>query len=550
MIDEEMLELTKRMVSIPSVNGTEGEKDIGLFVEQYIRSFPYFQAHPDQVTIVHLKDDPLDRRSILALLRGEKDDNPGTVILHGHTDTVGIEDFGAFEPYATDPDQLERRLYDVALPAEVRRDLESGDFMFGRGSCDMKSGDAVFMTILRRFSEHPEDFSGNLILSLNPVEENMHTGIIEALPYLVRWKQQYHLHLTAALNNDFVAPLYPGDPQKTIYTGIGGKLLPCFYIQGKETHVGQCFEGFDASRTAAELVRRIHLSMDFADTYEGETTCPPSVLKMKDLKTWYNVQTAKEALVYFNYYVHDESVESITGKLTDAAKEAFREVLSSLNKEYRRFCLTEGLSYEEKHYEVNVLTYDELYEKCRKGSATDDSIDAQIRRIILGEKSKGKDVREIPVGVIRYLLQKAGIVDPVIVLYYAPPYCPHSTLKKDNAAVLGTLQKAAEETSGETGDEFRFMRFYPSLSDSSYLRIDDNDDSIRCLIRNFPGFSELYPLPVDAIRALNVPAVNIGCYGADAHKWTERVYKPYTFGTLPKLEVRIINMLLELTKKK
>ena len=56
MIDEEMLELTKRMVSIPSVNGTEGEKD----------------------------------------------DNSGTVILHGHTDTVGIEDFGAYEPYATD----------------------------------------------------------------------------------------------------------------------------------------------------------------------------------------------------------------------------------------------------------------------------------------------------------------------------------------------------------------------------------------------------------------------------------------------------------------
>ena len=40
----------------------------------------------------------------------------------------------------------------------------------------MKSGDAVWLILLKRFSEHPELFSGNIILSLNPVEENMHTA--------------------------------------------------------------------------------------------------------------------------------------------------------------------------------------------------------------------------------------------------------------------------------------------------------------------------------------------------------------------------------------
>ena len=32
--------------------------------------------------------------------------------------------------------------------------------------------------------------------------------------------------------------------------------------------------------------------------------CVRSVLKMKDLKPWYNVQTATEAFVYFNYFIH------------------------------------------------------------------------------------------------------------------------------------------------------------------------------------------------------------------------------------------------------
>ena len=83
----------------------------------------------------------------------------------------------------------------------------------------------------------------------------MHTGIIEALEVLKELKNKQELNYLFAINNDYICPLYPGDTKKYIYTGSVGKLLPCFYIQGKETHVGQCFEGFDASMVAAELVK-------------------------------------------------------------------------------------------------------------------------------------------------------------------------------------------------------------------------------------------------------------------------------------------------------
>ena len=75
-------------------------------------------------------------------------------------------------------------------------------------------------------------------------------------------------------------------------------MLPCFYIRGQETHVGQCFEGYDPTTVAANLVSVINLNTEFCDGYEGEYSLPPVALKMKDLKGWYNVQTAKEALVY------------------------------------------------------------------------------------------------------------------------------------------------------------------------------------------------------------------------------------------------------------
>ena len=46
---------------------------------------------------------------------------------------------------------------------------------------------------------------------------------------------------------------------------------------------------------------------------------------MKDLKPWYNVQTAKDALVYFNYFVHNAEIDKITDKLVEAARKALED---------------------------------------------------------------------------------------------------------------------------------------------------------------------------------------------------------------------------------
>ena len=532
MIYQEMLDLAKAMVEIPSINGTEGERRIGEFIERYLRSIPYFKEHPEQVIVQVLKDDELQRRNVFAILLGEKENDGDTILLHGHTDTVGLEGYGAAREYACKPEELEKVFREMNLPDEVRADLESGEYMFGRGACDMKSGDAVFLGLLNCLCEHPEELSGNIIVSLNPVEENLHTGIIEGLDVLEMLKEKYHLKYVLAINNDYICPLYPGDEVKTIYTGVVGKLLPCFYIQGKETHVGQCFEGMDASMIAAELVSRINLNFDFSDGYEGEYSYPPSVLKMKDLKPWYNVQTAAEAFVYFNYFVHNSSMQEITEKLKQAAQDAFDAVLFNLNEQSKLFCQMNKQDYKCYEYETLVYTYEELYQEAKKVS----DVSEQALQELMERKIKaGVDKREVPLAIVRYLLEKAGITKPAVVLYYAAPYCPHNTLQGKDEKLIKDIEYLAKKTSEETGDKYRFMKFFPSLSDSSYLKIDDGEESVELLTKNFPGFEQLYPVPIEKIQRLNIPAVNFGCYGKDAHKWTERVHIPYTFGHLPVL---------------
>lgn len=551
--DEEIMDLTRQMVRITSINGTSGEKDIGIFLEEYLRKFSYYKEHPEYLIIQKLKNDPLDRRTIIAVLRGEKDNSRRTVILHGHTDTVGLEGYGRLEEYACDPDELYHHMLDIPLPPEVERDLKSGDYMFGRGSCDMKSGDAVFITLLKRYSEHPEAFSGNIVLILAPVEENLHSGIIAALPVLSDLKKKYHFEYLTAINNDFTSPLSEDDEYKTIYTGVGGKILPCFYIQGKETHVGQCFEGLDASMIAAQLVHDIQLNMDLTDTYDGETTNPPSVLKLKDLKTWYNVQTSPDSFVYFNYFIHNELIVQITSKLIDMAGNAFDDVVRRINSEGRIYSRLNNQAWNDKHYDRNIITYSELKDKAVERLASQSTIPEErirrdikrsLRAITAQETDKGTDKREIGIELIRYLLHVSDITEPAIVLYYAPPYCPHNTVDGDDEWIIDVLKEAAGEITEETSTLFRFRHFYPSLSDSSYLKIDDNDDSIMCLRDNFPAQDILYPIPFKEMKELDIPAVNVGCFGRDAHKWTERVNIPYTFGVLPVLEDRMIKKFL------
>ena len=101
--------------------------------------------------------------------------------------------------------------------------------------------------------------------------------------------------------------------------------------------------------------------------------------------------------------------------------------------------------------------------------------------------------------------------------------------------LVDDVRAMLDEMGEVMGENVKLMQFFPVLSDSSYLKIDDDDTSIEKLVGNFPGYGTVYNVPFDKIKAMNVPAFSFGCYGKDGHKWTERVNLPYTFGKLPSI---------------
>ena len=533
---DEIIEVTKKLVAISSINSTTGEKDAAIFIENYLKEIPYFKEFSELVFTQDLRDDELNRKNVFALIKGEKGTSKNTIIIHGHMDTVGVDDYGQLKEYAFDCDKLIKQLENIKsdLSEDVKEDLESGDYLFGRGTLDMKGGVAVFMVIMKYLSERVKEIDGNILFSSNPVEENLHTGIIEALEVFENLKKKESLNYLFTINSDCVSPLYPKDETRYIYTGSIGKVLPCFYIIGKEAHVGQCFEGFEASMVASELVRMINLNPEFCDGKDGEYTAPPSVLKLKDLKPSYNVQTSFSAFVYFNFMVTHRSTTEILNMLKNTAGKALNNVIDIINDRYKSYCDLSGIQYTKMEYNTQVLGYNEVYGLAKK--AYEYSIDSYINELTLKLIKEGVDKREISLEITKHLCEIAGIRTPTVVVFFATQYCPHNTINEE----VSSEKLILEKYENETDEKFKILKFFACLTDSSYVKIDDDKESIDNLVNNFPNMRKLYNVPINTIKELNIPSINIGCFGKDPHKWTERVNMPYSFGVLPKVVIEMI----------
>lgn len=497
--------------------------------------------------------DPHGRHNAYAFLRGA---SPKTVVLLGHIDTVGTEDYGPLEPYALDPDALAERQDELGrLAPEIAPDLEAhpGDWMFGRGVIDMKSGVAANLAIMRRLAEQARSGGGVLPLSVvvlaTPDEENESAGVLQGVRFLLRLREQYGLEYAGAINTDYTTALYPGDPHRYIYTGSIGKLLPSFLVVGRESHVGDPFDGADANLLAAELIRDLSMCDDLCDESGGHLTPPPVTLHARDLKSRYDVQLPFQAYLYLNVLTYNTDPGDLLTRLCHRCEAALARVLQRIDEAQHRWLLANGQRERAARIRPRsgaVVTYAELYERaCRQMG------EERVREEMAAEWDRWPadlDKRERSLHLVRRLWALSERQGPAVVLFYSPPYYPQvsggdSPLRDAVRAVA-----AAHPSLNLVEDQY-----FPFLSDMSYLRLDANIDTT-ALLSNMPVWSTgddmprpgSYTLPLEEIRQLNLPVVNLGPYGKGAHQRGERALMSYSFGVLPSLVYETIERLAAL----
>lgn len=543
---EDVLSLTKKLVHTESIVNTEGEQLLAEQLYEMLKSWTYFNEHSEQVRCVQTVNDHIRRSNVLACIRGTKAASARTVILMGHIDTVGIDDFGHLKDKACRPDELKKALADESLPSAIRQQLDSGEWMFGRGVLDMKSGVASNLYLLRYYAEHPEELAGNLVLIAECDEEDSSHGILSALYPLQEWKQQYGFEYVAAINSDLVSPRYEGDENRYVYKGTVGKLLPSFFITGAETHVGACFEGLDPNFIASELTRRINYNPELSDEAYGESTAPPVSLKQMDLKPSYTVQTALAAYVYYNFLVHSWSPKEVLEKLKEQAHLAFDSVLQLFEERYRAYCARSGEPYQEIPWTSRVYTYEEMNELLTRdwGDAYTRHMEAYMRELLA---DTSLDSRMYAARVVEEAWKWMKDKRPAIIVFYSSIYSPRVELtdKTENERNLSlALERAVAYVQPHYEHPIQIRHFFPYISDMSFVALSDDEESIRSEADNNPAFGQKYNVDYDAIRNLNVPVINVGPYGHDAHKKYERIEMTFSLEIVPNITNQIIRSLL------
>lgn len=531
---QQIEKIAQELVKIPSINNSlHGEADASEKIKEILLSFPYFEQNSDLVWTTDLPADPYQRKNVFAFL--PKQGIKQTVLLHAHMDTVGVEDFGKIKSMAFDPDKLLDFFKEYEEDSEVKEEALSGDWAFGRGMLDMKSGMAVHLMNLLFYTEHLEELPFNLLFMGNPVEENDHTGMIESLPELIKFKQQGY-EFIAAINTDFVSPLHEADTTRYLYTGAAGKMLSCFYIKGREAHVGNTLQGIDPTLLSSAINLAINTNPALCEEIDDEEILPSSALYQRDQKDFYNVQTAKTAHLYFNTFLYEKSAKDVLDTLLDATKQAVDQVISMLDERLTAHRKNIHVPQGSIEHSVKIYLFEEYVAFCREKI----NPDAILQTLLT--KTEKLDKRELGFAFIDALEQATGDDSPKVILFLAPPFCPHNEIEQ-NTRLDVAVTSAAEKIAERTGEVFKKRRFFPFLSDSSYLAMNETDQEIKAIEENFPGMADIYPLPVQTIQQLSIPAVNLGVFGKGAHTWKERIYKPYSYEVLPVLIREVLTML-------
>jgi arginine utilization protein RocB len=518
-----------RLTSWPSVTGTNDEAAFPHRLAALLRALPYFAENPDHVTVAPIPGDALGRSNVIAWVRGS---GSAAVTLAGHFDTVSVEDYGDLKPFAGEAEELLPRL--VARLRETGEnpgalaDLESGDFLPGRGLLDMKAGLAAGLAVLEAFAADPRR-AGNLVLVATPDEEDRSAGMRAAADLLPGWLAERGLSVRLGINLDAIRDDHDGASGRVVAFGCIGKLLLSAFVVGKESHAAYPFAGVNAAYLAAELAAEIEGSPELAEDDHGALAAPPTLLGSRDLKAQYDVTLPGAAWCFWNVLLHARKAGEVLEIARAMAERAAHRGAQRLKERAARLKLPPEVT--EAWDRVRVLSAAELIEAARARTP-----DFDARWATLAEALAVRGDLDLPTRS-RRLVEEAwacsGLKGPAIVLGFGSMPYPAVTWP-DAPELEAAIRDAMGETAKAHGVSIEAARFFPAIADMSFLGPVDGAD-LEDVAANTPlwGSSIRWDLARGATPGF--PLVNIGPWGRDYHHWLERVHAPYAFEVLPAL---------------
>ncbi len=527
-------------VHINSETGTLRENQASGFVSDYFCRLPYFKKFSEHFGRFPILDDPFDRSVVWALVKGR---GSKTAVLMHHFDVVGIEDFLRFKDHAFEPDALMQKLKGSPeiLSPEAREDLLSDEWIFGRGTADMKAGGAIQMSMLEACSEL-EDFEGNLLMLAVPDEENMSAGMRSAALLLDMLHDRHGLEYCLMINSE-------PHQRKTKDTGLFsggsiGKIMPFFYCRGVLAHAGKSSEGFNPLSILSECIRQTEMNPDLADfcSLSHELSPLPTWLMARDSKTTYDVSMPLSAFGCLSMQPLNSRPSDILLKLkglvTKGATEAVNQINHSAGRHNERTGRKTGL----KNWQARVYLYGEWVKMLLVNHGqTFETFYTQTLKDIHDRVGSGDITHSLGTWMLMDALSEyAGCEDPTLIIGIVPPFYPSVSYldRQDFKTMIMDLHQFLDGISRRRyGQSYDLEAYFSGISDLSYTSVKSQDLlAIRQTIpQEMPLYGRLYTIPFEQIALHAMPCINIGPWGKDLHKLSERVLKEDLINRTPHL---------------
>lgn len=519
---EDRQDLLLRLVNHQTITHSAGEKTFPSFVKQLLLQLNYFQAHKDHIHLVQTED---DKEAVLAFYQAPT--SKKTITLISHYDTVGIEDYGSFQSESTDPVALMNifQQYSNYLSEDAIADLNNDTYLFGRGTMDMKAGLMLHLSLIELATVEQWDI--NLILITVPDEEVNSSGMRKAVSVLAELTKQHQLNIQLHLNSEPTFQQSEQEEAHYIYSGSIGKIMPGVLCYGKETHVGNPFEGVSSNYMMSYINQAIEYNTAFKETYEHETTPVPVSLICRDNKQVYDVQTPFSTFSLYNLFIYQRTPKQVYRQFIDTVITAVERCENNLLK----ILETEDLPFETK---INVLTYEQL---------TDYAIQqygkGKVQQIINDAIAETPELSLQSIAVVNQLIQLCRDITPAVVTFFATPYYP-AVNASDDKQVQSIIAHVKHLMFTEFNRTSKHVHYFNGISDSSYLKFDADLEQIEVYEHNAPNFKQTYDIPFVAIKEISAPTLLCGPIGKDAHKVSERLHKESAFKELPVILKSVI----------
>jgi arginine utilization protein RocB len=539
-LQDEIQEILTNYLSIDSVTETENEKKIDQFFCDYIDSVEYFKNHPHYSGSEKIPGDPLDRKVHWAMIEGRGDK---TIVLVHHSDVVHTENYNELAPFAFSPERLSEELKGKldALDSEASKDLLSELWIFGRGSADMKGGGAIQLAILKELSLLNK-LKGNVVLLMVPDEENLSAGMRHGVKILKRLKEEHKLDYQLMINSE---PHQRVNYDKGIISqGSIAKMNFFVCIKGILTHAGKVLEGVNPVGMMSQIISETELSLDFVDEIDGEMSIPPTWIHVKDSKNAYDISTPESIIGYMNVLNFSTSPEEIINKLKKVCLDESDKFINKYISVYEEFKKKTRRESNREKWKINIVTFDELLDLVRRKGNDSYNIYEKYRDQIIRRLKQNKltfiEADQLIVDQIIKIINRQEVF--IIIGLSMPLYPAVSNIFRNET--VDYLKIINDFTKKEWGQTYMNRHFFTGISDLSYSSLNYDLKSTLSQMNNMPLWNHYYSIPFEDIKFIQMPCINIGPWGKDFHKISERVYREDLLVRTPLIIKKIIQNIL------